>query len=534
MILRKPYAFLIKYFKIIHIIIAVLTGYIIYRAYDIMTFFNNYILNDYSGTFYKGFSTEYISFLIYLVIIIIIIGLCGILFLFIYKKKPAKMYIISIGYFIFYIIFLNILKNAMVGLETTLLSAQTARIYRDLSLLSLAPLFVFLIMYIVRGLGFNIHKFNFENDIKELEIASGDNEEIELTFRSDGVKLKRNVRRFIREFIYYIKENKLIFTLICIVLTISIGVLLFKALPELINERHSQNENFNIYGINYNIEDSIISNLDYKGEITNKDGYFVVIKLRIENNMTYDFYVDYNMFRLEVNNRYVYPTVDKSASFIDYAVSHTSKLIKANSNNTYAIAFKIKKDEVKKNYRIKISAGSAISKAIKIGKYHYVTITPIIINKIVEEKKVNLNEEIKFTNSYLGNSTFKAANVIITDKYIYDYEDCYNDKCTTYKGIITNDFHKNSKTLLVFDYEYEIDKEVPFYETAKTVDGFLENFAKLKYIDNNNEKVDNIKNITPSKLKGKIVLEVPSKVRESKEVYLTITIRNKEYSIKLK
>ena len=43
MILRKPYAFLIKHFKFIHIILTFLLSYVFYKSVNLLTFFNEYI-----------------------------------------------------------------------------------------------------------------------------------------------------------------------------------------------------------------------------------------------------------------------------------------------------------------------------------------------------------------------------------------------------------------------------------------------------------------------------------------------------------
>ena len=43
MILRKPYAFFIKHFKLIHIILTILIAYLIYRTGLLLSFFNEYI-----------------------------------------------------------------------------------------------------------------------------------------------------------------------------------------------------------------------------------------------------------------------------------------------------------------------------------------------------------------------------------------------------------------------------------------------------------------------------------------------------------
>ena len=139
MILRKPYAFLIKYFKLINIVLAILSSYIVYKLYNITQVFNEYINNNYSGNYYQGFYSEYISPLLYLVIILIFIGLFFIIILFINKKKPVKMYVSTIVYNIIIIFFLNLVKNTMITMVNTIITAETARVFRDLSVIAIFP-----------------------------------------------------------------------------------------------------------------------------------------------------------------------------------------------------------------------------------------------------------------------------------------------------------------------------------------------------------------------------------------------------------
>jgi len=66
------------------------------------------------------------------------------------------------------------------------------------------------------------------------------------------------------------------------------------------------------------------------------------------------------------------------------------------------------------------------------------------------------------------------------------------------------------------------------------VNEFAKSFIKIKYIDNGEIKYDSINNVTPANLKNKLVLESTNKIKNSQELYLSITIRNKEYLINLK
>ena len=46
MILRKPYAFIIKYFKVIHFLLTLLIAYLIYRTNLVLSFVSNYISSN--------------------------------------------------------------------------------------------------------------------------------------------------------------------------------------------------------------------------------------------------------------------------------------------------------------------------------------------------------------------------------------------------------------------------------------------------------------------------------------------------------
>ena len=90
MILRKPYAFFIKYFKLLHAIIAVFIAFLLYRSFSIYNFFRVYIGN-YSSALNEFSPSSFInmySFILALVVIILIIVLLSVM---IYKKKPKAL-----------------------------------------------------------------------------------------------------------------------------------------------------------------------------------------------------------------------------------------------------------------------------------------------------------------------------------------------------------------------------------------------------------------------------------------------------------
>ena len=83
-------------------------------------------------------------------------------------------------------------------------------------------------------------------------------------------------------------------------------------------------------------------------------------------------------------------------------------------------------------------------------------------------------------------------------------------------------------------YDYQIDKNIPFYSFSSDVSTFANTFFKIKYEYKGEEYLENVKNVTPSSDKSKLVLEVNSKLKEANHFWLVIRIRNKEYLIKFK
>ena len=174
MVLRKPYGFLIKHFRLIHLIITTILVLIAVKFRSIYLFLGK-VINDVVN---KYDANNYINYGIFL-LIILVLGLFFIIYwLFKYKDKPKTIYIISlIGYGVLAVI-LFITYNYMSGFSGNILDQKTIRLYRDI--IFICDLFQYLIIIImfIRGLGFNIKKFDFGKDVQELNLTDEDNEEI--------------------------------------------------------------------------------------------------------------------------------------------------------------------------------------------------------------------------------------------------------------------------------------------------------------------------------------------------------------------
>ena len=105
MILRRPYAFLVKYFKLIHAILLLGSVFLVYKTYKIVSFLGSYIRNN-NIVQDSSAASQYVPFSIPLVTAIMAI-ICGIIiYLLRYKNKPIKTYLyILIFHTVMFIVF---------------------------------------------------------------------------------------------------------------------------------------------------------------------------------------------------------------------------------------------------------------------------------------------------------------------------------------------------------------------------------------------------------------------------------------------
>ena len=105
MILKKPYAFFIKYFKLIHFIMLIFLCLIFFRFSVIRDFFSNY-LSEIPVTISKGTAESILPVSTYIWFAITILGSSIILVVMNKKEKPAVFYAVNILLNIVVLVFL--------------------------------------------------------------------------------------------------------------------------------------------------------------------------------------------------------------------------------------------------------------------------------------------------------------------------------------------------------------------------------------------------------------------------------------------
>ncbi|MBR5662254.1 MAG: hypothetical protein IKX00_01215 [Bacilli bacterium] len=535
MILRKPYAFLIKHFRLIHLILTLPLIYIIRKTHLVVDFFNTYVSNGYTYQTGSDISGLYINWILYLSIFLIVVSIISIYYLLKYKEKPVKMYVIMMIYYIALFAMLIWYSGIISNMSKAVLSAKSARLYRDISLLIYLPQYVFIVFTVLRATGFNIKQFNFQSDLKELQITSEDNEEVEVGLGIDTYKTKRFFRRYKREFKYYFEENKFIIVLIS---TITVFALIFMFYKTRSNYdiSYSQNKSFVHQLFTINIKDSIITTFKTNGEEIDGN-YYLVLKTYVKNNSNRSQKLDYDNFKVYVGKNVYTPTLDRSTYFIDYANKYYGDYIKGNEEKEIALVYKIPENKINKTFKLKILSSYTTKKQKLVTKYAVVNLTPVILDKVSEVATVNVGSKLDLNGSNVGNTIITVNGYEVTKSYIYEYNSCYSENnCKVIKDVVNVDYSKSNtySTLLVLDANFDLDKETTYGKSVKNDLDFFNDFSTVNASNAKGSGEYDAINITPKNLTNKIVLQVKGDILEPDSLDLHLTIRNKQYTVVLK
>ena len=534
MIFKKPYGFLIKNFRIIHIIITLLTIYIAINTRNILSFFRRFISNGYSITVVDNMASQYINWTIYIALLLALTSLITIFILLRQKNKPNKMYLAAIIYYVILFIAVLVSANLINGLSDGLWPASAARTYRDIAQLIYYPQFFFIIVLSLRSLGFNVKQFDFQNDLKELEITEADSEEVELNINFETYKAERFIRRFIREFYYYYLENKIVVNIIFGVVVVITGFLLIKSY-EKIRYTYDEGETFSYKGFRISVKDSILTNVGEKGNQIVEDKYYLVLKLEVTNHNLNNAYLDYDNLKIYIGNDYINPSLDIGNHFIDYGDAFMNDRFDSGETTTYIIPYILSENQVSNKYRLTIYTGPAQKSKSFMAVTINVNLHPTRYMDTEVVREARINENVSFSSTFLNQTSLNITNAEISSRYEYIYESCYRDNCRNYTGLVLAGSNtQTNRTLMILDYEFLIDNTADAYANIKNISDFINAFMTVKYVKINRTYESSIRNVTPTRVKDKLILETTDEIESAEEVNLLITIRNRCYKIKIK
>lgn len=525
MILRKPYAFLIKNFRLIHFVFTILVGFLFFKGNDILNFLVDYINNN--GIIVESYMLEnlfpttiIISFIAILLLNVVMIWLLYI------KEKKVFFYIINtIIYAALAVLFYYTFTQVKI-MQISLIDTRIIRALRDFYLIASVLQMISIVMYAFRATGFDIKKFDFGKDLVALNVTDTDNEEFEVQVSVDIDKINRNRRKFFRHLKYFYFENKLVSNTI-IVGTIVLLLLSVYFITKDKRPQYKQFQEITTGNYNFKIGNVYLTDKDKNNKIIDKKKTFIILEVYIKNTGTIKNKLNISRFELMVDNHRYYHNYEYNKYFTDIGDGYYNEDLKKDYEK-YLLIYPIKNSEAKKKIYLNY---------VDFTTEDVVNLKPQKLNNNVENFVVD--KEIDFSNSILKDYKLSLNNKGIEDKFTLSYKYCITSKeCFSAVEYVTPTISTNyDKTLLKVEAKLTLpEKYVNSYAT--TFESLCKNFGKIKYIIDGKEHIHSLTFdiIKSSKLKQENVyyIEVKNEVKNASNVSIIFELRNTTYEYILK
>ena len=534
MILKRPYAFFIKNFKLLHFIIFTLASILTYKTALIYSFMKEYCAGT-SKIVGKNVTSELFSPLLFILIGLLIIVNVIIIIVMIRKQKPLMYYIINITLYIA-VLTVYILSHSIISdLQVILVSAKKTLAIRDILNIARILQIISTVFYLVRATGFDIKKFDFVKDLQSLDITEEDNEEIEVALEVETNEIIREIKRTTRNAKYYYKENKFIINIV-LALFISFTSLLIYLSTSKYNKVYKENDFFNAGTLTLGIKETNIVTKDYKNQTLSLDGYsLVIVKISVSSKASE--MLQESRAALVVNKKQYYNTNNYKDKIIDLGNPYNDENL-TNEFKDYILTYKIPTEDIDSKMifryidKIEYKRGKTIVNSIDV------KLDPKKIDEQTTEiQTYELTNQIDLSKTTMGGYKLNINSYEIADKFENEYNSCISKtECYNFKEILLPSVTRNrNKALLKIEgnisYEYTIGKITNLYD-------FIEKFGTIEYTYNGEEykETNDFSQINPKRTSkdGIYYIEVNEEIKNSERIKLILNLRNKKYEYILK
>ena len=528
MILRRPYALLIKNFRLIHIVMAVMMAYLTYRTSEILSFISDYIGSSQLKVSSDKVQSLYGSILFVLIAFVIVLSVV-ILLVLRFKKKPIKFYIYNIIAQVYSLVMYSISYSLVNELQYNLIDIKTLKLVQDFTLAALAVQIIAVVIVTVRATGFDIKGFNFKEDLNDLEIIAEDNEEVEVSIDIDTDKLKRGFKKRLRYAKYIYLENKFLINIIGSIV-ILIGTYFYLTTLNVYSKTYSENDTFKTNEFMIQINEAYRTQYDYKGNKLFDDFELVAIRIKVRKLYLKKGKLNTGRFILKANDNNYYHVTEYNDELKDLGKTYMGSKISLTEDEDYILVFKVNEVDVKKNLQLRYTdtTGDVVKVNIKTNN----------LNETKKMKKASLGDTLTFKDSILGKTTFKIDSFEIGDRFRLDYKYCYDEECydsIEYVSVSASDNY--NKTLLKLVGQIKFDDKLPI-DKHTSLFRFMNEFVTIKYKIASETKriVTTLRQVKAKKAatKNTYFIEVPGAIKNAEKIDLEINVRNKVYNYTLK
>lgn len=515
MILRKPYAFFIKYFKLIHVILALLVVFLIYRTGIVVNFLSDY-LNSTSFIIEQEF-VENLFFTYMIIVPIIVIILSGVILGIMYKKeKPILFYFINIVIFVVVLVLITYSRGFINGMTNNVMNIKAVKLTHDLLVISiLLESFSFLI-FLTRGLGLNFKKFDFSSDLININISDKDKEEVEININVDINEKKRKTKKNVRYLKYFYMENKFIINTIIIFLIIIIIFIVYYKLY-IFKDYYKEGNAVNMDGVNIAVDQS------YLLEET-ENFYLIGVDFKVNTTLKNKTLLNNDLF-LKIGNYKILSTKEYCNNYVDLGDCYNGEII-TNDFSNFLLFY-----EIPKIYYV----NDILFEYVTVNNEVKFKINPIRLADNINIKKYKLDDILFFEESMLRNINFRISSFEISDSFSINYNYCYKENdCINSIEYIKPTINSNfDKTVLKLNLEYNSENK-----TYNTFYKLFEKYGSITYILNEIEYTQKLEfeELKSSKLKeqGIIYISAIRDILNADYISLEFNIRNNKYEYVLR
>lgn len=526
MLIRKPYAFLIKNFRLIHGVLLFFAAFLGKKTLDIYDFYNTYVnLHAYYNT--GQLAAKYVTPAMFVFCVASLLVCLLIYFILVLKRKNGSLYLYGVIFYIalfVYFIFMVISFNKLQG---STFDVETVRVYRDISFIFLFPQLLMIILLFGRTIGFNIKQFEFKKDLEEMNIEVSDSEEVELTLGSESYKYMRGVRKFIRLAKYFVLENKLFVIVVSSIFIFAFSMAMFSKINVYADKKFEEAA-FLANGFTFDITDSYMTTVDRNNNIIKKDKYYLLIKTSIRNNTSKKQWVNRETFRLSYKKELLYPDMTLSERFKDIGNMFGTKEIDIGMMYDCYVVFELDKSQLDTEYIVNVLTNTKEGYKAKIVK-------PVNIDEQKDNGTKVIPNEFSFEGSMLGNTKLLVHSYQVEEKFMekYDYEFDGQKKTGIYT--IIPDIASGKGAILKLESTLTLDDSTYSSKFINNPSDLYKYYGFINYRALGESYELKLKPLDTVFEKNKYsYFEVPANMRNADKIELILLIRGQKYTFVLK
>ena len=512
MILRKPYALLIKHFQKIHLVLILLCAYIFYKLTMLRTFVADFLETESYDSYYEPIS-NHINILVILAIIAVLAIVVVLVVLLRYKKKPWKIYILPFVEYLFMLVVLLFVKSYFDNFDEMESVITTIMAGRDLLTIAYYPQFIVFIIFGIRFLGIDLNKFGFKNDEEYLDIKEEDREEVEISFELDKDRIVRNIKKFFRHVRYVYLEHKLVCNTIIVIIFVSITGYTYYYFG-ILHRTYSEGNTFNANYYAITINNSYLTDYDSNGNnITEGKNYsYLVVNVTVKN-LASKRSINIDRFRVMNRNNQFRNVSREYDNFADLSKPFDrTKELATGEEVTFILVYKVDKDLNPKKY---VLYYPDVSKGVLLKK---IKLSVKDVRELENIKEVSLNQNMEFPTK----DTLTVTNFKVVDSTTYSRYTCTNS-CGIREQTLTA--VGNNKIL-----------EIAFVSNNFTGQSFIDFsnlYATINYKNNSGETFNIAASSVIDNYSGNYAyFSIPSDV-DPNSIELVFTFRDGKYVYKL-